>query len=67
MTLFQVVVVSYFLWKDHFSTYIIIDQGLIGGAAQTGVDQYVNNEINRDLFGGGLGNNGAQTNGGGIF
>jgi hypothetical protein len=36
----------------------------IGGAVQTGVDQYVNNDINRE-FGGGLGSGG--TSGGGFF
>ncbi|UJR12156.1 hypothetical protein I4U23_016333 [Adineta vaga] len=40
--------------------------GLVGGTVQTGVDQFVNNEINRDLFGGGLGS-GPATNGGGLF
>ncbi|CAF1319391.1 unnamed protein product [Adineta ricciae] len=41
--------------------------GLVGGTVQTGVDQFVNNDINRDLFGGGLGSGGAPTNGGGFF
>ncbi|CAF0992150.1 unnamed protein product [Adineta steineri] len=41
--------------------------GLVGGTVQTGVDQFVNNEINRDLFGGGLGSGGAPGTGGGFF
>ncbi|CAF4391087.1 unnamed protein product, partial [Adineta steineri] len=40
--------------------------GLIGGTVQTGVDQFINNDINRDL-GGGLGSGGGFGNGGGIF
>jgi hypothetical protein len=40
--------------------------GLIGGSIQTGVDQFVNNDINRE-FGGGLGSEGANGNGGGLF
>ncbi|CAF0992184.1 unnamed protein product [Adineta steineri] len=39
--------------------------GVVGGTVQTGVDQFVNNEINNSLFGGGLGSNG--NGGGGIF
>ncbi len=44
--------------------YVRMLTGLIGGTVQTGVDQALNNDINRDL-GGGLGSSGGG--GGGIF
>ncbi|CAF0992167.1 unnamed protein product [Adineta steineri] len=52
---------------DNFVNDIIPGgNGLIGGTVQTGVDQFINNDINRDL-GGGLGSGGGFGNGGGIF
>jgi hypothetical protein len=53
-----------------FSDYVYIFTGLVGGVVQTGVDQFVNNEINSHI-GGGLGSGAAYENnrggGGGFF
>jgi hypothetical protein len=46
-----------------FWIHIHLFTGVIGGTVQTGVDQFINNDINREL-GGGLGSNGG---GGGFF
>jgi hypothetical protein len=49
-----------------FQNTFYIFTGLVGGVVQTGVDQFVNNEIN-SRFGGGLGSGGAYANNGGGF
>ncbi len=44
---------KYYLLYNNVLIHIHIFTGLIGGAVATGVDQALNNDINRDLSGGG--------------
>ena len=67
MMLFQVAAVNSIECYHCFSIGMNLFSGLIGGTVQTGVDQFVNNEINDKVFGGGLGSNPGPGNDGGFF